>query len=195
MSCNHFSLFICSISYYAVSSPFDTIPANLKCSFIDAGTQTYHVIIRTDAKHLPEVAEGHWGISLKSEVSIVVSGRQIAALTFRQKQRISPSIRIIIIAEQQRNKAWNYLYQLHFSIKLFDKVTWGKRYFLLLQSPAAAHLFQVSDLNCPPCVWCPAGWHLSEQRMLSATHQREYHHNWCLIFHLSSCAPQADHWK
>lgn len=47
--------------------------------------QEYHIVIRADTKHLPEVAKGNWGISLKSEVSIVVSWCQVTALTVNDK--------------------------------------------------------------------------------------------------------------
>lgn len=47
--------------------------------------QEYHVVIRADAKHLPEVAKGDWGVGLEPEVSIVVSWRQVTPLTVRKK--------------------------------------------------------------------------------------------------------------
>lgn len=52
--------------------------------------QEYHVVIRPDAKHLPEVAEGHRSICLEPEVSIVVSWCQVTALTAskRHKSRV-----------------------------------------------------------------------------------------------------------
>ncbi len=49
--------------------------------------QEYHVVIRPDAKHLPEVAEGDWGVRLEPEVSIVVCWCQVTALTVRKRQR------------------------------------------------------------------------------------------------------------
>lgn len=48
--------------------------------------QDYHVVIRPDAKHLPEVAEGHWCVRLEPEVSIVVSWCQVTALTASERQ-------------------------------------------------------------------------------------------------------------
>lgn len=49
--------------------------------------QEYHVVIRPDAKHLPEVAKGDRGICLEPEVSIVVRWCQVAALTVSKRQR------------------------------------------------------------------------------------------------------------
>lgn len=46
--------------------------------------QEYHVVVRPDAKHFPEVAEGHWGVRLEPEVSIVVGWCQVTALTARK---------------------------------------------------------------------------------------------------------------
>lgn len=77
--------------------------------------QEYHVVIRSDAKHLPEVAKGHWGIRLESEVSIVVGWCQVTALTARQrqrKQRIKPNTKRLINVEQtqQIKHTFNLLY-------------------------------------------------------------------------------------
>lgn len=49
--------------------------------------QAYHVVIRPNSKHLPEVAKGYRGIGLESEVSVVVRRRQITAFAATQRQR------------------------------------------------------------------------------------------------------------
>lgn len=49
--------------------------------------QDYHVVIRPNSKHLPEVAKGYGGIGLESEVSVVVRRRQVTALAATERQR------------------------------------------------------------------------------------------------------------
>lgn len=48
--------------------------------------QEYHVVIRPDAKHLPEVAESDGGICLEPEVSIVMSWCQVTPFTENSNQ-------------------------------------------------------------------------------------------------------------
>lgn len=56
-------------------------------SVTNAEQTEYHVVIRPDAEHLPEVAKGDWSVCLKPEVSIVVGWCQVTAFTVIKKQR------------------------------------------------------------------------------------------------------------
>lgn len=87
----------CTCSFDTIISHFPsfTISSRLESQFTESipltfsqmpSKQEYHVVIRPDAKHLSEVAEGNWGICLESEVSIVVGWCQVTALTASQTQ-------------------------------------------------------------------------------------------------------------
>lgn len=49
--------------------------------------QEYHVVVRPDAKHFPEVAKGDRCIRLEPEVSIMVGWCQVAPLTAGKKKK------------------------------------------------------------------------------------------------------------
>lgn len=49
--------------------------------------QEYHVVVRPDAKHFPEVAKGDRCIRLEPEVSIMVGWCQVAPLTAGKKKQ------------------------------------------------------------------------------------------------------------
>lgn len=43
--------------------------------------ESYQIVIRFDAKQIPEVAESQWGVRLEAEVRIVMRWGQVASLT------------------------------------------------------------------------------------------------------------------
>lgn len=49
--------------------------------------QEYHVVVRPDAKHFPEVAKGDRCICLEPEISIMVGWCQVAPLTAGRKKK------------------------------------------------------------------------------------------------------------
>lgn len=119
---------------------------------------SHQVVIRSDPKQLPEVAEGHGGVGFKPEVWVVVGWGEVTA--FAVWSNIKPKARVTK-KDSRRDvcDTWKVVHSYQH--------TWGRRCFPQRRSPASARPSPAWSWGCPPCSRYPAGWPLAKQRRWS----------------------------